>query len=487
MIEENVKIHNKYSIEFKLGFYARRKKKVSEFAVNTWIFIPNSLDINPSTYDKKDFYRDLKSNIRLITPVYLLRDITVGDDSPIQKLEKAFNSLASSPTRTNITEYEHQIKLFLSVCRSALRNETTHIIQASRAEDSLVLTDAYVQNTQKIIYHYRTLWQIINVPTVNQKLINYYRFGDEFLSNTIEQHCFRLLSALQAPETAPQTEAAKNLWSLIRSEIKYKKENNFLVVDRNSKDGNRELVHRLGLLKKYAEDVLFLFTRKKKDGIITEQIYLSIAAGISMVFATAVAFSFQQKYGNLTMPFFVALVISYMLKDRIKELGRYYFAHKLGPNYFDHKTLISLKDIDIGWSKEAMDFISESNVPAEVIRIRNRSAILEADNRNNDEKIILYRKLVKLNRQSLDKCGDYFFAGTNDIIRFNINGLLAKMDNPEFFLFLTDKNKSYHIINGDKVYYLNFILQLKHEETVSYKRYRLQINRNGISKLENMS
>jgi len=75
-------------LSYKLGFYARRKKKVSEFAVNIWIFIPNSLDINPSTYDKKDFYRDLKSNIRLITPVYLLRDITVGDDSPIQKLEK---------------------------------------------------------------------------------------------------------------------------------------------------------------------------------------------------------------------------------------------------------------------------------------------------------------------------------------------------------------------------------------------------------------
>jgi hypothetical protein len=42
------------------------------------------------------------------------------------------------------------------------------------------------------------------------------------------------------------------------------------------------------------------------------------------------------------MPFFVALVVSYMLKDRIKELGRYYFAHKLGKNYYDHKTKLPL-------------------------------------------------------------------------------------------------------------------------------------------------
>ena len=37
-----------------------------------------------------------------------------------------------------------------------------------------------------------------------------------------------------------------------------------------------------------------------------------------MIFATGIAFAFQQKYGNFTIPLFVALVISYMLKDRIK-------------------------------------------------------------------------------------------------------------------------------------------------------------------------
>ena len=65
MIEELVKIHDKFSVEIKLGFNARRKQEVNDFSVNTWIFIPNSLDINRTTYLKTDFYRDLKSNIRL--------------------------------------------------------------------------------------------------------------------------------------------------------------------------------------------------------------------------------------------------------------------------------------------------------------------------------------------------------------------------------------------------------------------------------------
>ena len=113
-----------------------------------------------------------------------------------------------------------------------------------------------------------------------------------------------------------------------------------------------------------------------------EQIYYSIAAGLSMIFATVVAFSFQKKYGNFTMPLFVALVVSYMLKDRIKELMRFYFAHRLGKNYFDRKTTISMNERVVGWIKDGVDFISERKVPEEIIERRARPDLLEADNRN---------------------------------------------------------------------------------------------------------
>ena len=145
------------------------------------------------------------------------------------------------------------------------------------------------------------------------------------------------------------------------------------------------MVFRLGLLSKYAENELFLNTDKKRDGAIAEQVYFSLAAGISMIFATAMAFSFQQRYGNFTMPLFVALVISYMLKYRIKDLSRYYFAHKLGKRHFDQKTQISLNEYDVGMSKEAMDFIAESKVPPEIMNLRERSAILEANNEHMEK------------------------------------------------------------------------------------------------------
>jgi hypothetical protein len=484
MIEESVKIHDKFSLEIKLGFNARKKQKVSDFVLNTWLFVPNSLDINPLTYEKKDFYRDLKSNIRLITPVYLLRDIAGSKYSPFSNLEKSFEHLASNPSRSNTADYEYHIKMFLSILKSALRNDIGHIIRNDIIDDKLFLLNGYTENVEKITTRYRSLRRTINAPTISKELFNYYQFGDEFMSNIIEQHTFKLLSSFEKSKTKDFATLKKKLLHIIRAEIEYKKEKGFPVVEKKEVNRNRELIFRLGLLKKFAENELFLTANKKKDGVLVEQVYYSIAAGISMVFATAIAFSFQIKYGNFTMPFFVALVVSYMLKDRIKDLSRYYFAYRLGRSYFDHKTKISLKEKEIGWSKEAMDFITNDKVPVEVLKIRDRSAILEANNRLFSERIILYRKLVRIYRSKLDNSIQYNTSGVNDIIRFNISSFITKMDNPDFPLYLADDNDEVRVIKGERTYYMNLIMQMKNEEQLVYKRYRVVLNRDGIIDIE---
>jgi len=483
MIEDLVKIHDKFAVEIKLGFIARKKQEISDFAVNTWIFIPNSLDVNRVTYEKTDFYRDLKSNIRLITPVYLLRDIAIRDKAPFALMENSFQELASEPTRTRISAYEYHIRMFVSIVKSALREEINHILNNGISEDMEYLVDEYVENIRKVADNYRILRRVINVPTISKELMNYYLFGDEFLSNLKEQHSFKLLEGLKKKPQLSESVILK-LQDLIAAEVSYKREKGYPVVERDSPDRNRDLVFRLSLLKKYAENELFLTTNKRRDGVWIEQVYLSIAAGISMVFATAIAFSFQQKFGNFTMPFFVALVVSYMLKDRIKELARYYFAHKLGRRFFDHRTDVSLSDHNIGWSKESMDFVTETKVPAEVIKVRNRSAILEADNRSNREKIILYRRLVRLNRKSLDECSQYPTSGMNDIIRFNVSNFIQKMDNPVVPLYYPGETGGIAIVKGEKMYYINLVMQFKNEEQSEYKRYRIVMNRKGIREIE---
>lgn len=375
--------------------------------------------------------------------------------------------------------------MFLSILKSALRDNIAHILQNDISDDRHYLVNSFVADAKLIAARYRSLRRIINVPTIQKNQMNYYLFGDEFMSNLVEYHAFLLLSEIDSKGVQGADEYRETILGLVSMEIAYKKEMGFQVVNKTGYDENRELVFRLGMLKKYAENELFVKTNKKRDGVLVEQVYLSIAAGISMVFATAIAFSFQTKFGNLTMPFFVALVISYMLKDRLKELTRYYFAHKLGKRYFDHKTEIGLSGNLIGWSKEAMDFISEDKVPADVLKIRDRSPILEANNRANQEKILLYRKYVRLNREVLDKSSQYPIIGVNDILRFNVSNLTMKMDNPEVPLFATeDGHPGYSIVKGEKIYYINMIMQLRYQEQSELLRYRLAFNRNGLRSIE---
>lgn len=484
MIEEQVKIHDKFSLEIKLGFLAR-EQNINEFSVSTWIFIPNSLDINRWNYQKGDFYKDLKSNIRLVTPVYTLEELADETEDPYRFLKESVVQLSRHISGAESAAYEYHIRMFISILKSALREEVAFIV-GNQDKDHHELTDNFIKNSTKITAAYRELKTIIDKPGLKGNLLNYYLFGDEFMSNLIEQHAFKLIVDLRKKGRLNQS-ISQTLMELIHQEINYKKDNGLLIVNKNGKDKNRELVFRLSLLKKYAENELFLDVRRRREGVWIEQIYFSLAAGISMVFATAIAFSFQKQYGSLTMPFFVALVISYMLKDRLKELARYYLAHRWGRRFFDVKTDISLNEHNIGWHKEGMDFISERKVPSEVMRIRQRSFILEAENRNNKEQIILFRKLVRLNKDKLGKVSPYPTAGMNDIIRFNVSNYIQKMDNPEVPLFVPEEDGSVGIVKGEKMYYINFIMQLKHSGGVKYKRYRVVMNRKGIQEVEHFN
>jgi len=485
MIEEHVKIHDTFSVEMKTGFIAKKKQKKNDFAMNIWMFIPNSLDINRFTYSKPAFYRDMRANIRLITPVYILRDIAEGDRSAFRFLKEAFNNLASQPTRTHKQDYEYQIKMFLSILKSSLREEVEHTVHSSAA-DIEYLVKNYADAIRLITEEYRNLYLVINVPTVSNELMEYFRFGDEFMSHIIEYHTFRLIQGLKNMNKESFEKSKETLLGIAHYEIQYKKDKGYPVIERENKNQNNILVYRLSMLKKYAESHLFLNIYKRRDGVFAEQVLFSLAAGISMIFATVIAFSVQQKYGNYTMPLFVALVVSYMLKDRLKDFVRHYFAHKMGSRYFDNKITMSINQQNIGWSKESIDFISERKVPAEIVKVRDRSSILEANNRAGSEQVLLYRTRMFIDREKLDAISQYSIAGVNSIIRFNVSNFIRNMDNADFPLFCPDDEEGYQIIQGEKLYYLNLVLHKQNDDQKNLQRYRIALNRRGIHMIEKL-
>jgi len=486
MITIHTKKHDNFSVEFKFGFVGNPSAGKHQFVVNTWIFVPNSVDVNPQTYGKDQFYRDIKSNVRLITPVFLLREIADTATLPFTNLRASFDRLATNPVRSTVDDYEYQIKMFAAIFKSALRDHALHIQNTRTANDISYLCEDFVTEIRRVLAEYRRMYQIINVPTVTDEMRNYYLFGDEFMSHIVDVHTLRIIKKIDSLHDSSLDAARGALTDLIREEKEYKISMNYQTVDASDAVQNRQLVFRYGMLKKYIESDLYIRLNKKRDGFAVQQVYYSLAAGLAMIFATSVAWVFQIKFGNITIPLFFALVVSYMLKDRIKELMRYYFAHKLGNKYFDNKAQIKIQDDAVGTIKEGVDFISDRKTPRVVLDIRSRSSLVEAENRIFEEKILLYRKWVVIDNASLAANNQYPVNGINEILRFHMNRFTQKMDNPQVPVDMLGPDGKVVTVKVQKIYYINMVMQLQYEEEIEYKRFRVVMTRDGILGVEEL-
>ena len=479
MIYINAKKHDNFSVEFKFGFNCTEDGVPDDFSVNAWMFVPNSLDINSENYGKKQFYRDIKSNIRLITPVYLLRDIAQDCSQPLTLLRNALDRVVLDPVRAQ-DAYEYHLKMFAAIFKSALRDQVQHMQDTGTLASAEYLVDDYITNAGLVLKKFRELYRIIDVPTIPEKTRGLFNMCDEFMSYVLELRTIRLIRNVDSyPESATRTLIREKFIQFLVSEYAYKRSRGYGVLNNDPKH-DRELVYHRGMLKKFIESELYIHLDKKKDGVAIQQIYYSIAAGAAMIFATAVAWFTQVKYGTFTWPLFVVLVVSYMLKDRIKELLRFYFAHRLDNKYYDNKASITIGKSTVGEIKEGFDFILSTQTPDEVRKLRQRASTVEDESRIFDEKVLLYRKRMTIDDAALSKNDDYPLRGVNEIMRLHLHRFTTKMDNPVVPVDTVREDGSIASMNVEKIYYIHIVFQLNHDGEQEYHHFCISMTRDGI-------
>ena len=162
MIDLKVEIHDKFSFEMKTSLITspqERAKGGNEFAISTWLFLPNSLDINRVTYSKKQFYRDTRSNIRLITPVFSLESICAKNNSPFTKLRDSLDALArESRDSILLDDFSFQIRMFASIFKSATRDKATSLMEDKLSRQELCKeTSSFLTTCEDIKKQYRSL------------------------------------------------------------------------------------------------------------------------------------------------------------------------------------------------------------------------------------------------------------------------------------------------------------------------------------------
>ena len=474
MINITTKIHDQFSIEFKVGFAGSEHDAESSFKVNSWIFVPNNLGINAATYSKEQFYRDVKSNIRLITPNFALSELVDGDKAPLAHVKQAIDQYRKQPE--SIHDLEFQVKMFCAIFKSALRNATNGILKAAPTDIPTAAPAEIVDDVTRITEAFR---QLIRNNTGADFAPTVLLHGDEYMSHLIGIQAARMLRFMDLHPEQNFGDSRQKLQQLIQQEVAYKESMGYSYITPHDEIANRNLVYKHGLLKKYIESALYLKQDTTNDGAAMKEITFSIAAGFAMLVSTLIAWPFQKYLGSYPFLIFIILIVAYMFKDRIKDFARNLFVHRLKSKYFDHKTTLHLKEENIGWIKEGMDFINDAKTPEKVLTLRNRSS-LEADNALQQERTILYRKQVQIDNQSLRNRYEYSFDGIHDIMRFHIQEYTRKMDDPTLLVDTLTEEGNLESVPTLRIYILHIILQFIHEEETEYRGFRITATRDGI-------
>jgi hypothetical protein len=499
MIQQSAISHDRYQVELKLDYQLNKGNK-THYRISTYIFVPRSLGITEHSYPREELYRDIKNYIRIKTPEMSLRDFIEDESSPLRLVHQIIQQSSWYLEEEANSQLIHALRLFGAMFKSSLREHLNLVdrrIQMAYPGAKVSplignLIGEMIDQSERISSRYRSLYIQLNLPYVRKEVFQAYSLVDEYISLLIQEAVTELYKiVLHHYDGVDQSQYRQKLNEIAERETEHRISHGYdsvLELD----DENETYAFRASVIKKYVSGVLHLSTDAQREGRGIEQILMALAAGISMVFATVVAFYFQKVYGSFTFPAFAALVVGYMFKDRIKEFGRTLLAGNLQANLFDRR--INIRTLDgkykLATLREKITFMKESEISPEIRSARQKDPFADLDNDRQGETVICHTKDIILNADLFHRAfaGLPKTSGLNDIIRYDIHPYLKKMDDPVEEQLLLHEGEL-KMVHSHKVYHINFVSQytsLSSRNEKIYRRMRLVLNRLGIKRIEHI-
>lgn len=468
MIKESVKVHGQHQFEVKQNVSFAKQDQVIRYQIDTYFFLPAALQINQDSYPAKTFQNILKNYVRLRPPTRQLANLAAADG----EIEMLRNRLAAFAREENpsVAQYENTLKRYALTYKRALRLASKKILYQN-SQNANAIQRAMDDVTQSLTA-YRALAEM--TATIESKVAsNAFAYCDEYLSLVTTDNLRKLALQLDLP-------MQEAIQQVLRNEAQYRKAYHpDSVLD--SGNNNEQVLYRWTLLRKYVSSYLFLDIRRKNAAPLLLHSLYGVAAAVSMIFATLVAFFWQERYGSLSTNLFLALVIAYIFKDRIKEVGReqlYRLFRKWIP---DRKLLIYRgENTIVGICKESFQFMPTANLPEDIRTLREQAHWIPLLNDPRAEDILRYKKEVELrNHPELFETTQYSIT---DITRFNLIDFVRQIDN--MFEELPLNGGEEHAALGERIYHIYMIRQIVFQGQTANELVRLVVNAQGIKRLE---
>ncbi len=492
MLDERIRVHDALQLEFRQRLPFPEGGRANRYTSETFMYIPASLNINRLTFPKSHFYRSLKNYIRLQGPSFTLAQLA----APGGLLEKLQEYAARFPTffdaatfsaddKKHLAAQEQTAKAFSMAFQRSLLEKTRSLTRWGKAG----AIAAFAGEIREIMNQVWALGKGCggDVPP-------YLDAMKEYCSDQASSCGLLLLRSLEKKpeggnggstgEDPDLPRAREALVALI--ELGAKRRAAIAADSTPDLEGDNEAyMARRQALKRYMNSPLFLEIRSKREGALVQHVAYGIAAALSMIFATLIAFVWQARYGAISAPLFAALVVSYIFKDRLKDILREYMNSLFRRRVSDRGLVIYQGLAPLGRCREIFDFMEQRHVPPEVRAMREVTAH-ELPFLSPYEEIMYYRKRIWV-RPMITPGADA--RGIVDITRIDLSELVRNMDGTRESIPALDTSGGTprcRLASGIKTYPVHVVRRYAFDGMQSCTAFRLIMDHTGIRRIERL-
>ncbi len=510
-------IHDQYQFESKFDFDLKPHADENEknYHIDVYFFVPKNMGINSDTYTRENFYTDLTNYLRIQTPELFKWHKTSQNEWYLPIAEQYFAVHLSTENRQRLLgSVAQEIKLFACFVDTQLKQLQKLFI---RILDRNYITrpnwiEAILQRIKiimEIISVYRTKYLAPihkNLVYLDSEVKKAFLLTDEFLSYRVEIILIGIMRAMEKYNIfCPDVSTI--VADVLTKESSYRKIYKIANLDWASNTAQETYYYRLGLLKKYVQEVLYLQSKNIKKERTYRNLIAAAGAALAALWAGwADIQRFQVINPNHVQGAWVKLAtllflgaIAYVFKDRIKELSKEYFNQRLKQYLPDFDILMFYKYFQedgseqqkfVGSCKEFFRYLQKKSLPPEISYIRDLGNSSELDPAR-DEVIMHYSKKITLVVQKTLSNIQFI----RDMVRFDFTEFLNKLDDPNKVMSYFDPNSPTGIVTVEapKVYHINVILRYScsyqkdkknSEFHIEYERLRIILNKKGILRIE---
>ena len=503
IFDSKIRLHDRHRFEIKLDMDLPQSSH-TVYELESYFFVPRSLNIGPNTYSKEDFYNNNQRYIRFKTPKITLAKLCDPKlrTSPLNRVKETLSTILSGSNDQALVELAYdEFKLLGCVIRGEIRDHVmifmteleTYIPQPEQGKRLFAVEglENFLQDLKYLGDEINALKLEVMEPAVPVKLREAFKFFDEYLSLIMEEYLTSLLVVLRRNKAALAVfeSVEKKLTALVVAQTRYRASMNYPSVLKEG-ESNEVIIYRRGVLKKFMSSVLYLKPELEESQTLT-QVFFGLAAGLAMLFAVLATIYAQNRYTMNSVPFVLIIVISYIFKDRIKDWLKLLFSRNLTRWLSDReiKIMDPCNSKKIGLLKEAFTFIPTAAVPPDISRIRKIDNITSIDEDGKPERVFKYKKEIALYPEKILGSHDRR-KDLKDIMRFNIKDFITQADDSCVeYPFADPATGQIRTSVCSRVYHMNMVIKYSYADAkgvkmIHFDRIRIVLNKEGLVRLE---